>query len=96
MSKKVTLVLLAIITIIYLISAWFVDLLDSDATQYATIAMQMNAELMQWLKTHQAPTGTWRVNGKPVAYPAADMVSFEIPDQSKLTPMKKEMKANFH
>jgi len=42
MTKKITLILLFFVTIIYLISAYFVDLLDSDATQYATIAMQMN------------------------------------------------------
>ena len=42
MTKKITLALLAVISIIYLISAYFIDLLDRDATQYATIAMQMN------------------------------------------------------
>ena len=42
MSKKTAFIALGIIQIIYLISAYFVDLMDNDATQYATIAMQMN------------------------------------------------------
>jgi len=42
MTKKITFLLFSCITIIYLISAYFVDLMDNDATQYATIAMQMN------------------------------------------------------
>ena len=42
MTKTKTIFLLGIITIIYLISAFYVDLLDNDATQYATIAMQMS------------------------------------------------------
>lgn len=42
MTKKQTLILLGIITLIYLLSAGLTDLMDNDATQYATIAMQMS------------------------------------------------------
>ncbi len=41
MKKSVALVFLFIFLVIYLLGAWKIDLMDFDATQYASISMQM-------------------------------------------------------
>jgi hypothetical protein len=34
----------------------------------------MNADMLDWLKTNSAPTGTWIKNGEKVPYPKANDV----------------------
>ena len=41
LTKTITIVILFVILIVYLIGAFTIDLLDNDATQYFTIAMNM-------------------------------------------------------
>jgi hypothetical protein len=38
------------------------------------IALQMNAEMLAWLKANNAPTGTWVKNGENVPFPKKDGV----------------------
>ena len=46
------------------------NLLDGDPNQKTLdLAMSMNNKLRAWLIKRVAPTGTWRVSGKAVAYP---------------------------
>lgn len=66
------------------------NLLENPTEESQAIAMQMNAELIHWLKENKAPTGHWKVNGQAVSYPAEDMVSYQVPDQTGLKPMKDE------
>ncbi len=42
MTKQQTLIYLLVIQVIYLTGAIMIALMDNDATQYATIAMQMH------------------------------------------------------
>jgi hypothetical protein len=61
-----------------------------------TIAKEMNRDLRKWLLASEAPTGTWRVDGGAVSYPPDDMVSYSIPDQTGLKPLKKNKKKSKH
>ena len=45
------------------------NLLKKPTKKQLKIALQMNADMLAWLKTNKAPTGTWVKNGENVSYP---------------------------
>ena len=50
------------------------NILENPSSTEMEIALQMNADMLTWLKTNNAPTGTWVKNGKTVPYPKTDGV----------------------
>ncbi len=72
------------------------NLLAVPGERAMTIAKEMNRDLRKWLLASEAPTGTWRVDGGAVSYPPDDMVSYSIPDQTGLKPLKKNKKKSKH
>ncbi|WP_159951668.1 sulfatase-like hydrolase/transferase [Polaribacter septentrionalilitoris] len=45
------------------------NILENPTSIEIEIALQMNADMLAWLKTNKAPTGTWLKNGEKVPYP---------------------------
>ena len=45
------------------------NLLNNPTKKQLKIALQMNADMLAWLKANKAPTGTWVKNGENVSYP---------------------------
>ena len=43
------------------------------------LAQEMNTDLRNWLVGWSAINGQWAINGEPVAYPPADMLTHRIP-----------------
>ncbi|MDF7824791.1 sulfatase [Pontiellaceae bacterium B12227] len=68
------------------------NLLAVPGERSMIIAKEMNRDLRNWLLDNQAPNGSWRINGNDVSYPSVDMLSYEIPDQAGLKPIKKKPK----
>jgi arylsulfatase A-like enzyme len=50
------------------------NLLNNPTKKQLKIALQMNADMLAWLKANKAPTGTWVKNGENVPYPKKDRV----------------------
>ncbi len=50
------------------------NILKSPTSKEIEIALQMNADMLAWLKSNKAPTGTWVKNGEKVPYPKANDV----------------------
>ena len=50
------------------------NILEKPSSTEIEIALQMNADMLSWLKTNNAPTGTWVKNGQAVPYPKMDGV----------------------
>jgi hypothetical protein len=50
------------------------NLLNNPTKKQLKIALQMNANMLAWLKANKAPTGTWVKNGENVPYPKKDGV----------------------
>ncbi|TBN02968.1 DUF4976 domain-containing protein [Hyunsoonleella flava] len=50
------------------------NILDNPTATEIEIALQMNADMLAWLKSNKAPTGTWVKNGEKVPYPKANHV----------------------
>ena len=50
------------------------NILENPSSLEMEIALQMNADMLDWLKTNSAPTGTWIKNGQKVPYPKANDV----------------------
>ena len=50
------------------------NLLNNPTKKQLKIALQMNANMLAWLKANKAPTGTWVKNGENVPYPKKDRV----------------------
>jgi arylsulfatase A-like enzyme len=50
------------------------NILENPSSSEMEVALQMNADMLAWLKTNNAPTGTWVKNGEKVPYPLADGV----------------------
>ncbi len=50
------------------------NLLDKPTKKQLNIALKMNADMLAWLKSNKAPTGTWVKNGANVPYPKKDAV----------------------
>ena len=48
------------------------NILENPSSTEMEIALQMNADMLSWLKTNNAPTGTWVKNGQAVPYPKID------------------------
>ena len=48
------------------------NILENPSSTEIEIASQMNADMLSWLKTNNAPTGTWVKNGQAVPYPKID------------------------
>ena len=51
------------------------NLLDNPSSEEMQIALEMNADMLAWLKANNAPTGTWVKNGEKVPYPKIEGVS---------------------
>ncbi len=50
------------------------NLLDKPTKKQLNIALKMNADMLAWLKSNKAPTGTWVKNGENVPFPKKDAV----------------------
>ena len=50
------------------------NILENPSSTEMEIALQMNTDMLSWLKTNNAPTGTWVKNGQAVPYPKMDGV----------------------
>ena len=50
------------------------NILENPSSTEMEIAFQMNTDMLTWLKTNNAPTGTWVKNGQTVPYPKMDGV----------------------
>lgn len=50
------------------------NILENPSPTEMEIALQMNADMLSWLKTNNAPTGTWVENEQAVPYPKMDGV----------------------
>ncbi|WP_298763476.1 sulfatase-like hydrolase/transferase [uncultured Polaribacter sp.] len=50
------------------------NILENPTSAEMEIALKMNADMLAWLKTKNAPTGTWVKNGKKVPYPKLNEV----------------------
>ena len=50
------------------------NILKNPTSKEMEIALQMNAEMLAWLKANNAPTGTWVKNGENVPFPKKDGV----------------------
>jgi len=51
------------------------NILENPTSTEIEIALQMNADMLAWLKTNKAPTGTWVKNGQKVPYPKGNGVA---------------------
>lgn len=51
-----------------------INILENPTSTEMEIALKMNADMLVWLKTNNAPTGTWVKNGEKVPYPKANDV----------------------
>lgn len=50
------------------------NMLENPSTEEIEIALQMNSEMLTWLKANNAPTGTWAKSGEKVPYPRVNGV----------------------
>lgn len=50
------------------------NILKNPSSKEMEIALQMNTDMLAWLKTNNAPTGTWVKNKEKVTYPKVDGV----------------------
>ena len=50
------------------------NVLKNPTSKEMEIALQMNADMLAWLKANNAPTGTWVKNGENVPFPKKDGV----------------------
>ncbi|MGY6647991.1 sulfatase-like hydrolase/transferase [Wenyingzhuangia sp. IMCC45574] len=50
------------------------NLLENPTTKEMKIALDMNKDMLAWLKQNKAPTGTWVENGEKVPFPKKDGV----------------------
>jgi hypothetical protein len=54
---------------------------DDPSSAVLRLAREMNTDLRNWLVKANAATGRWAINGEPVAWPPADMVTHRIPTE---------------
>jgi arylsulfatase A-like enzyme len=50
------------------------NLLENPSSELMELALQMNHDMLEWLETNNAPTGTWVEGGGKVPYPKEDGV----------------------
>ena len=50
------------------------NLLENPTSEELKLASQMNQDMVEWLQTNNAPTGTWVKDGSSVPYPKEDGV----------------------